>query len=64
MATKNIDICCINIRSLSDVKLYCLGVNIVVEFDVICLTEINLPHANVKYTDLPEFQQLVTKSRS
>ncbi len=64
MTTNYIDICCVNIRSLSDSKVDSLKIDIAPEFDIICLTETNLPHANVHSTDIVGFQHLLTKDRT
>ena len=63
MATDLVDVCCINIRSLSDAKIDSLKIDIVPNFDIICLTETNLPHANVSSLDLPGFQSILRKDR-
>ena len=41
-----------NIHSLSDAKIYALKMDIVSNFDFICLTDTNLPHANVSSVEL------------
>ena len=63
MATNHIDICHINIRSLSDLKMDALKAEIAQDYDIICLTETNLPHARVENTNLPGFQHLISKDR-
>ena len=64
MTTNAIDICCINIRSISDAKVDSLKADIVPDFDIICLTETNLPHANVHCLDISGFQKFITKNRA
>lgn len=64
MTTNCVDICCINIRSLSDSKVDSLKIDIAPDHDIVCLTETNLPHANVHCTTLPGFQHLMTKNRT
>ena len=64
MATNHIDICHINIRSLSDLKMDALKAEIAqLDYDIICLTETNLPHARVENINLPGFQHLISKDR-
>ena len=63
MTSNKLDICHINIRSLNDDKVEALAADICPFNDIICLTETNLPHANVTETSLAGFQNLITKNR-
>ena len=64
MSNNIIDICNVNIRSLSDVKVDAIKAELMLDFDVICLTESNLPHAQVTDLKLLGFHELLRKDRA
>ena len=61
MATNVLDLCHINIRSLNDDKIDAIKAEMITEYDIICLTETNLPTARV--TDLNLWVSLTDKER-
>ena len=58
-----IDICNVNIQSLSDGKIDAIKAELMLNFDIICLTETNLPHARVTDFDLSGFHDILHKDR-
>ena len=64
MTTNRVNISCINVRSLSDSKVDAIKADIVPKYDIICLTETNLPHANVSSLDITGYQKLMTRNRT
>ena len=63
MASNVLDICHLNIRSLNDEKIDALKAEVVLDYDVICLTETNLPYANVNDLTLNGFHPIMRKDR-
>ena len=63
MTTNKLNVCHINIRSLSDVKIDALKADILENHGILCLTETNLPHARVGCLNLPGFQHIIAKNR-
>ena len=61
MATNVLDLCHINIRSLNDDKIDAIKAEMVTEYDIICLTETNLPTARVTDLNLIGFHSLIRK---
>ena len=55
--------CNINIRSLNDEKIEALKLEIFPYYDIICLTETNLPYSNPKCLDIDGFQTIFRKDR-
>ena len=64
MDTNELDLCHINIRSLNDDKIDAIKAEIVNEYDIICLTETNLPTARVTNLNLNGFHSLIRKDRT
>ena len=64
MSTNIIDICNVNIRSLSDINVDAIKAELMLDFDVICLTESNLPYAQVTNLKLLGFQELLRKDKA
>lgn len=63
MTNNLLDICHVNVRSLSDDKINAIEAELMLEYDVICLTETNLPHARVNDLKLNGFHTIMTKNR-
>ena len=63
MNTNVLDICQINVRSLNNEKIDAIKAEMLSEYDVICLTETNLPTARVDDLNLNGFHPLIRKDR-
>ena len=63
MAVNMLDICHTNVRSLNSDKIDFIRAELVENFDIICLTETNLPHANVEHLLLKGFHEIIRKDR-
>ena len=63
MAVNVLDICHTNVRSLNSDKIDAIKAELVENFDIICLTETNLPHANVDDLALMGFHEIIRKDR-
>ena len=63
MSENYLDLCNINVRSLSDQKLNGIKAELLLDFDLFCITETNLPHARVTDLDLPGFHPIIRKDR-
>ena len=64
MTENKLRICQVNIRSLYDEKMYAIKAELSQEFDIICVTETNLPHARVTDLTLPGFHPILRKDRA
>ena len=63
MAVNTLDICHVNIRSLNNDKLDAIRAELSQNFEIICLTETNLPHASVEDLALPGYHDILRKDR-
>ena len=63
MASNILDICHINIRSLNDDKVDAIKAEMLLEYDVICRSETNLPTARVEDLSLNGFHPIIRKDR-
>ena len=63
MSVNELDIIHINIRSLNDSKMDAIRAEVLLENDIICLTETNLPSANVNDLNLNGFSPIIRKDR-
>ena len=63
MASNVIDICHVNVRSLNDDKMDAIKAEMLLEYDIICLTETNLPTARVNDLNLNGFHPIHRKDR-
>ena len=61
MTNNIIDICNVNIRKLSDIKVDVIKAELMLDIDVICLTGSNLPHAQVTDLKLLGFHEVLRK---
>ena len=55
MSVNEIDLIHVNIRSLNDDKMDAIRAELLLENDIICLTETNLPTANVSDLNCADF---------
>ena len=58
-----IDICNVNILSLSDGKIDAIKAELILNFDIICLTETTFPHSRVTDFDLCGFYEILHNDR-
>ena len=58
-----IDICHVNIRSLNSEKVDAIKAELASEFEIICLTETNLPHAKATDLSINGFHNILRKDR-
>ena len=63
MSDNSIDICNVNVRSLNNSKIDAIKAELMLNFDLICLTETHLPYADVNDTSLPGFHHIMCKNR-
>ena len=63
MSEYELDIAHVNIRSLNEDKMDAIRAEMLLNFDIICLTETNLPAANVNDLTLDGFNPIIRKDR-
>ena len=63
MANNILDICHVNTRSLNDSQLDAIKAELSSDYDVICLSETNLPTARVSNLQLDGFHPILRKDR-
>jgi len=63
MAVNMLDICHVNVRSLNTDRVDAIRAELAPDFDIICLTETNLPHANVDDLSITGFHDIIRKDR-
>ncbi len=64
MSINELDITHVNIRSLNDEKMNAIRAELLLDYDIICLTETNLPAANVSDLNLDGFNPIIRKDRA
>ena len=63
MAVNTLDICHVNVRSLNLEKVDAIKAELVPNFEIICLSETHLPHANVTDLNINGFHNIFRKDR-
>ena len=63
MSVNEVDIIHVNIRSLNDHKMDAIRAELLLDYDIICLTETNLPTAKVNDLNLEGFNPIIRKDR-
>ena len=64
MADNLLDIWQVNVRSLSDNKINAIKAELLLDFDIICLTETFMPNSNVTDLTLNGFHPILHKDRA
>ena len=63
MANSLLDICQVNVRSLNEDKVNAIKAEFLLDYDIICLTETNLPYARATDLTLQGFHPIQRKDR-
>ena len=63
MINNSLDICHVNVRSLTDDRINAIKAELISDYDLICLTETNLPHARVTDLTIQGFHNIMNKDR-
>ena len=58
-----LDICHVNVRSLNSDRIDAIKAELAENFEIICMTETNLPHANAENLSIPGFHDILRKDR-